>query len=382
MTLPVRSSVLAATFFILIGTGCSRQAPTKEMQPPAVMVVAAASRSLPVYSEYIGETYGLADVDVVSRVEGWVTGIHFKEGETVREGQLLYTIDDSQLLNQQEVASSQLAAQEVLLAKSKADFERVEPLAAINALSRRDLDAARAAYEAQQKSVEAARAVYRNAQLQTSYARITSPITGVIGISTVQVGDMVSRSIGAKALNTVSATGEIRIRFSIPETDFLRYQREWKDRPAGQPYELDVYLSDGTLFPEKARLDFTNRSLDPRTGSLLVQAVVSNSGVERLRPGQFVKVRAVSKELNDAVIVPQQAVRQLQTIYQVFVVGEGDTLRARQVTPGLRVGSNWVITEGLKAGERVAIVGNLIVKPNAPVEPKPMNWSYDSTLVN
>jgi membrane fusion protein (multidrug efflux system) len=352
------------------------------MQPPAVMVVAAASRSLPVYSEYIGETYGLADVDVVSRVEGWVTGIHFKEGETVREGQLLYTIDDSQLLNQQEVASSQLAAQEVLLAKSKADFERVEPLAAINALSRRDLDAARAAYEAQQKSVEAARAVYRNAQLQTSYARITSPITGVIGISTVQVGDMVSRSIGAKALNTVSATGEIRIRFSIPETDFLRYQREWKDRPAGQPYELDVYLSDGTLFPEKARLDFTNRSLDPRTGSLLVQAVVSNSGVERLRPGQFVKVRAVSKELNDAVIVPQQAVRQLQTIYQVFVVGEGDTLRARQVTPGLRVGSNWVITEGLKAGERVAIVGNLIVKPNAPVEPKPMNWSYDSTLVN
>jgi membrane fusion protein (multidrug efflux system) len=382
MTLPVRSSVLAATFFILIGTGCSRQAPTKEMQPPAVMVVAAASRSLPVYSEYIGETYGLADVDVVSRVEGWVTGIHFKEGETVREGQLLYTIDDSQLLNQQEVASSQLAAQEVLLAKSKADFERVEPLAAINALSRRDLDAARAAYEAQQKSVEAARAVYRNAQLQTSYARITSPITGVIGISTVQVGDMVSRSIGAKALNTVSATGEIRIRFSIPETDFLRYQREWKDRPAGQPYELDVYLSDGTLFPEKARLDFTNRSLDPRTGSLLVQAVVSNSGVERLRPGQFVKVRAVSKELNDAVIVPQQAVRQLQTIYQVFVVGEGDTLRARQVTPGLRVGSNWVITEGLKAGERVAIVGNLIVKPNAPVESKPMNWSYDSTLVN
>ncbi len=382
MTPMVRTAVFPTVLCLLILSACSNDAPQKAKVAPAVMVVEAASRSLPVYTEYIGETYGRADVDVVSRVEGWITGIHFKEGEMVKEGQLLYTVDDSQLRNQEEVASSQVAAQEVLLAKSKADLDRVEPLAAINALSRRDLDAARAAYQAQQKSVEAARAVYRNAQLQTSYARITSPITGVIGISTVQVGDMVTRSIGAKALNTVSATGEIRIRFSVPETDYLNYQREWKDRPVGQAIELDVYLSDGTRFPEKARLDFTDRSLDARTGSLLAQAVVSNNGTQRLRPGQFVKVRVVSKELNDAVIVPQQAVRQLQTIYQVFVVGDGDTLRPRQVTPGVRVGSNWVITDGLKAGERVAIVGNAIIKPNVPVQPKPMEWSYDSTLVN
>ncbi len=368
----------AVVGILLLAAGCSAPQPPKAL-PPEVQTVEATARTLPEYSEYIGQTYGKSDIDIIPRVEGWVTGIHFKEGSTVTQGQLLYTIDDTQLKNQEEAASSQLAEQEVMLVKAKADLDRVEPLAAMNALSRRDLDAARAAYQAQLKSVEAAKAFYRNAQVQTSYTRITAPISGVIGISSVLVGDLVSRT--SRPINTISSTGEIRIRFSIPETDFLKFQQAIKAGTMKSNPEVDVMLSDGSLFPEKAYIDFTDRNVDPRTGSLLVQAVVTNTGQEKLRPGQYVKVRAAATELENAVIVPQQAVNQLQTIFQVFVIDTGDTLRPRPVKTGPRIGSNWVITEGLKAGERVAVVGNMIVKPNSMVKPVPMTWSYDSTLV-
>lgn len=363
-------------------TSCTPNRPGQLDMIPEVRTVEAVNRTLPVYSEYIGQTFGLSDIDVVSRVEGWVTGIHFKEGDFVRQGQLLYTIDDTQQKNQEEAAASQLAQQEVLLERTKSDLDRIEPLAAINAVSRRELDAARANYNAQQKSVEASRAFYRNAQLQTSYTRITAPISGFIGVSNVLIGDMVSRSIGAKPLNTISATGEMRIRFNISETEFLAFQRAINSGKDLRKAEVSIYLSDGTLFPEKAKIDFTDRTLDARTGSLLVQAVVRNDSAIKLRPGQFVTVRAVSDELKDAVIIPQQAVIQMQTAYQVFVVGKDDTLRPRPVTTGLRIGSNWVITEGLTPGERVAIVGNAMIKPNSFVKTSPMAWSYDSTLVN
>jgi membrane fusion protein (multidrug efflux system) len=358
---------------------CSHEKEQKQALIPEVKVVAAVSRSLPVYTEFTGETYGQADVAIIARADGPVTGIHFKEGQAVQKGQLLYTIDDPQLKNALQIARSQLTAQQVLLSKAKSDFDRVEPLARINALSKRDLDAARAQYEAQLSAVEAAGANYTNAQEQESYTRIESPITGVIGISRVAVGDFVSRS--SQPLITVSSTDDMRIRFTISENEFLRYQKETADRKDKRPIELDVVLSDGSLFPAKAVVDFADRSIDPMTGSILVQARLENKN-GLLRPGQFVKVRAQSDQLDNAVLVPQQAVRQLQTLYQVMVIDKDNILTPRPVKPGRRIGSNWVITEGLKPGERVGMVGNAIIQPGKPVVPVAMPWSYDSTLVN
>jgi membrane fusion protein, multidrug efflux system len=369
---------------LLVSAACSSPDSGKQHGMPVLEVrtVAAVSRNLPVYSEFIGQTYGLSDIDVVSRVEGWVTAIHFKEGQEVKEGQLLYSIDDTQLRNQEDAAASQLAAQEVLLAKTKSDLDRVEPLAAMNALSRRDLDAARAAYQSQLSVVEASRANYRNAQVLTSYSRITAPISGIIGISNVLVGDMVSRSIGAKPLNTISSTGNIRVRFSVSETDVIKFQQELARKgTSAQGVSAELYLSDGTRYPNEARIDFADRSLDPKTGSLLVQAVVVNSASMPLRPGQYVRIRLKSSELDDAVIIPQQALKQLQTIYQVLVVGKDDTLRTVTVQPGTRIGGNCVIASGINPGDRVAVVGSMLVKPNSLVKPVDMEWSYDSTLV-
>jgi membrane fusion protein (multidrug efflux system) len=358
---------------------CSHEKEQKQALIPEVKVVAAVSRSLPVYTEFTGETYGQADVAIIARADGPVTGIHFKEGQAVQKGQLLYTIDDPQLKNALQIARSQLTAQQVLLSKAKSDFDRVEPLARINALSKRDLDAARAQYEAQLSAVEAAGANYTNAQEQESYTRIESPITGVIGISRVAVGDFVSRN--SQPLITVSSTDDMRIRFTISENEFLRYQKETAARQDKRPIELDVVLSDGSLFPAKAVVDFADRSIDPMTGSILVQARLENKN-GLLRPGQFVKVRAQSDQLDNAVLVPQQAVRQLQTLYQVMVIDKDNILTPRPVKPGRRIGSNWVITEGLKPGERVGMVGNAIIQPGKPVVPVAMPWSYDSTLVN
>jgi membrane fusion protein (multidrug efflux system) len=366
--------IASATF-----VACSHEKEQKQALIPEVKVVAAVSRSLPVYTEFTGETYGQADVAIIARADGPVTGIHFKEGQAVQKGQLLYTIDDPQLKNALQIARSQLTAQQVLLSKAKSDFDRVEPLARINALSKRDLDAARAQYEAQLSAVEAAGANYTNAQEQESYTRIESPITGVIGISRVAVGDFVSRN--SQPLITVSSTDDMRIRFTISENEFLRYQKETADRKDKRPIELDVVLSDGSLFPAKAVVDFADRSIDPMTGSILVQARLENKN-GLLRPGQFVKVRAQSDQLDNAVLVPQQAVRQLQTLYQVMVIDKDNILTPRPVKPGRRIGSNWVITEGLKRGERVGMVGNAIIQPGKPVVPVAMPWSYDSTLVN
>ncbi|MCE2847509.1 MAG: efflux RND transporter periplasmic adaptor subunit [Sphingobacteriales bacterium] len=357
---------------------CGKKDEQKQNLIPEVKVVEAASRSLPVYTEFVGETFGQADIAIIARADGPITGIHFKEGQRVEAGQLLYTIDDPQTQNALQIARSQLSAQQVLLAKAKSDYDRVEPLAQINALSKRDLDAARAAYEAQLSVVDAAGANLTNAQVQASYSSIIAPISGVIGISRVAIGDFVSRS--SQSLNTISSTGEVRIRFTISENDLLKYQREMAQRKDKSPLKLAVMLSDGTRLPQEAVVDFADRSIDPLTGSLLVQARIDNKD-GLLRPGQYVKVRAASAQLDNAVLVPQQAVRQLQTLYQVLVVGKDNMLKPRPVKPGIRIGSNWVISEGLKAGEKVAMVGNAIIQPGKPVIPVAMPWSYDSTLV-
>jgi len=348
---------------------------------PDVNVVAAAQRTLPVYSEFIGQTYGQSDIEIQPRVEGWITGIHFKEGDRVTEGQLLYTIDDIQLRNRVASAQAGVAEAEVMVQKTKADLSRVEPLAKMKALSERDLDAAQAAYDAQKEALASARAIQANAQIELGYAHIKAPISGIIGVSKVQPGDYVSRSGLKNVINTISSTGAMRVRFSISENEYLALKKKAEATGATtKDFVVEMVLGDGSVFPETGKIDFADRSIDPETGSLLVQAVFQNSG-GLLKPGQYAKVRFITDKLENAVIVPQQAINQLQNIYQVYVVANNQ-VTPRPVEVGMRVGSNWVITKGLNAGEKVAMIGNAIVKPGMKVKPVDFSWNYDSTLAN
>jgi membrane fusion protein (multidrug efflux system) len=292
-------------------------------------------------------------------------------------------VDDRTIITRIDAAEAQLAEARTYMVKAKADLDRVEPLTKMNALSQRDLDAARATYEASKSEVAAAEAALRNTKIDLGFTRITAPISGVIGLSKIMVGDFVNQGAMGEPLNTISALGEVRVRFPISETDYLRFAKKAKERQSGtgmtnRQLPVELLLSDNSLFNEIGKIDLANRQIDPQTGSLIMQAVFENK--ERLlRPGQYVKVRFKTDEYKDAIMIPQGAVNQLQGVYQVFVMGDSSKLKPKVVVPGARVGSNWIITEGLQEGEKVAIIGNAAINPKNPVKPNQINWNYDST---
>jgi membrane fusion protein, multidrug efflux system len=365
-----------ACFLLLLFPSCKDRSKESAQVVPEVNVVEAGQRTVPVYAEYVGQTFGQSDVEIHARAEGWVQNILFKEGSVVRKGQLLYVIEDNQLREREQAAQAHLAQANILLIKAKSDLDRVKPLAEMNALSKRDLDAAQADYDAQRQAVNAAQALLNNTRTQLSYARIKAPIGGIIGISNVKVGDYV-KNADESPLNTISAVSTMHVRFPITENDYLMYSQKM-DREKLRNLDVDLILNDGSVFLEKAKLDFANREIDPSTGSLLVQAVVENK-TRLLRPGQYVKVRFQTDEIPNAVLVPQQAINQLQSMYLAYVVNDSSKINPRPVKTGQRIGSNWVIIEGLKPGEKVALVGNTIIKPGMVVKPIVNAYSYDST---
>lgn len=357
---------------------CGNPNAGKQIPLPEVTAVQVVQSDLPIFAEYVGQAYGLSDVKVQARVEGLITGIHFKEGLPVKAGDLLYTIDDMPYQAKVSEAEGKVADAETEQARSKSDLDRVVPLAATNALSQRDLDAAKAAYQAAQARVKAARAALENTKIQLSYARVIAPISGTIGISAVRVGDFVG-GMSSRNLNTISAIDQMRIRFPISENDYLafveRYKKDSTYHPTNQ--EVDLILSNGNLYPYKGKFNIANREIDPATGSLLLEVIVDNpNGV--LRPGQYMRVRFVAESVKNALIVPQRAVLQTQNIYQVYVLGDSNKVEAVAVKTGLRSGENWVIESGLKPGDQVLLLGNKMIKPGTKVQPLTQS---DSTKV-
>jgi membrane fusion protein (multidrug efflux system) len=351
---------------------------------PEVNVVAAGKENLPIYSEYVGQTYGLSDITIEPRIEGWITGIYFKEGSMVQKGSLLYTIDDLPSLNRIDASKAELARTQTLMENKKSELGRVKPLAEMNALSQRDLDFATANYEAALNEVKIAEARLANARIELGYTKMTAPITGVIGISKVQVGDYVSKISLENGINAISSLGEVRVRFPISENDYLQFSREYKKDPAANNFAeipVELILGDGSVFGEQGRLQLTNRQIDPSTGSILVQAIFKNAkGL--LRPGQYVKVRFKTDEYNNAVVVPQQAVNQLQNIYQVYLLTDSNKIKPKIIKVGSRVGSNWIVSEGLDEGDKLVILGSSFVNTTMVVKPLMVKWNYDSTSRN
>ncbi|MFN6178140.1 MAG: efflux RND transporter periplasmic adaptor subunit [Flavobacteriales bacterium] len=366
-------------FLPLLLAACD-STPEATIISPEVSVITAAQRSVPIYTEFVGQTYGQEDIQIIPRVEGWVTGIHFKEGDAVKAGQLLYSIDDLPTRSKVDGAAGEVARAETMVANKKADLDRVKPLAAMNALSKRDLDAAQAAYDASLAELRVARSKLETASIEQGYTRITSPIDGVIGISKVLVGDYVGKGQLGGAINTVSSLGDMRVRFPVSETDMLRFRENARnDTSLKQSRQaIQLLLSDGSLYPQRGRLDLADRSVDPTTGSILLQAVFPNEA-RLLRPGQSVKVRILTGQVNDAVLVPQRAVNQLQNLYSVFLLNDSNKVVMTPVKVGQRVGANWVIAEGLRPGQRVAIVGNALISPKVPVIPKPIEWDIETS---
>jgi membrane fusion protein (multidrug efflux system) len=372
--------VLAGSLAFFSMLSCKEKKAEVAPTSPDVNIVPVGQKTIPIFSEYVGETFGQEDIQIQSRVEGWITGIHFKEGDLVQKGQLLYTVDDLPIKNKIDQAQAKLAEANTGKVKNKSELDRVEPLTNMHALSQRDLDAAKASYQASLSQVDAAEAALRNAKIELEYTHITSPITGIIGISKVLVGDYIGK-LNTSPLNTVSSVGTMRVRFSISEDEYLKFAKEKTGtghKILQNQIPVQLVLSDGSVYQETGSISLSNRQIDPATGSLLIQAVFPNAK-SLLRPGQYAKIRLQTDIYKDAVIVPQQAVNQIQNIYQVFVVSDSNLIKPTVIKMGKRVGSNWIVESGLKLGDKVAIIGSAVVNPKVEIKPIVIPWNYDST---
>ena len=370
-----RLSVLLAPLALLVlSANCASQPEPPPSAPLEVSVAKVTVRDVPIVREWVGETRGKADIEIRARVKGYLEGIHFREGGKIEKGQLLYSIDQSELLQEVNAARAGLAAARTELAYAESDVARYRPLAEMNAVSRRDLDSAVASEQAAAAQVEAAEAILKLSEINLSYSRIKAPIDGLIGLSQAKVGDYVGQSPNPVVLNTLSDIDPIHVRFPLGEREYLEFARRsgGKDRAPRSEKDrvaLDLILADGTLHPHRGFIEFVDRQVDASTGTLMLEASFPNP--ERiLRPGQYGRVRAVVDTLRNARLIPQRAVQELQGQHQVWIESDG-TVELRRVRMGLRVDRMWVVTHGLIAGERVVVEGIQRLRAGVTVDAKP-----------
>jgi membrane fusion protein (multidrug efflux system) len=351
-----------AIILSLLAACAKSEKPAAPPPPPHVVVATVAQRDQPVYREWIGTTQGDVNADIRPKVEGYLLRRGYQEGSFVRQGQLLFEIDPRQTQAQLEQAEANLEQARAGLAKTEHDVQRYEPLAAQKALSQQELDNARSSRSAAQATVGALQAAVDQARLSLSWTRVTSPISGIAGIATQQVGDLVSPQT---VLTTVSTVDPIRVAYQVSEQEYLQFQRD----PAMRNAALELILSDGSVFPQKGHIAMSGREVDVKTGTITTVGIFPNPG-NVLRPGQYARIRAVTTTRRAALVVPQRAVNELQGLEQVGVVGPDDVVTIKTVKAGERVGSDWIIEEGLQPGDRVITEGFARVKSGMKVVPE------------
>ncbi|MFN0241625.1 MAG: efflux RND transporter periplasmic adaptor subunit [Planctomycetota bacterium] len=336
--------------------------------PPDVKVAQVLQRDVPVYIEAIGETRGNTEIEIRARVEGFIQSVDYKEGSLVKKGQLLYTIDSRPFEANLAKTKASVAEAEAQLARTHQDVVRYEPLVQKNAISRQEYETAVALEKAAAAMLDASKAVLEQAQIDLSYTKVNAPEDGLAGRTEVYAGTLVGRG-QSTLLTRISRIDPIHVRFSFPEKDYLALARKRgsgvsSETPPTVPFEL--VMADGTTHPSSGKLVFLDRNVDAQTGTIMGEAEFANPG-EIVRPGQYARVRATIEQRPGAILVPQRAVQETQGIFSVMVLGQGDELEQRPVTPAERVGSLWVIASGLKGGERVVVEGLQKVRPKMKV---------------
>lgn len=365
--------ILPFILFLLFFSCSKKEEKQAQAPPPQVIVVVTQAKDVPIYQDFVGQIYGFKDIAIRARVEGFLEGIHFQEGSRIEKGALLYTLESQPFEAEVAAKMSRVAEANTMLAKAKSDLDRIEPLAKEKAVSESDLDSAVAQYEASIESVKAAKANLRASNIQLGYTKIYSPISGIIGKTKAKVGDFVGRSPNPVILNTVSRIDTVLVEFFITETQYLQLARRFsseigEDVQKARKENLELILADGSLYDHKGKPEFVDRNVDPTTGAILVQASFPNPK-ELLRPGQFAKVKALVAVVKDGILIPQRCVVELQGLYSVYVVGDGDKVQTRSVKVGPKIKQFWLITEGLKPGEHIVYEGLQRLKDGIVVKP-------------
>ena len=409
-------AVFAIFLLLLANTACSSKSSgaTAPSAPLQVRVVTVSQRDVPIYQEWIGTLDGSVNADIKAQVSGYLIEQAYKEGTFVSKDQLLFNIDPrpfhatlnqaqgqlAQAKGQSEQARAQLAQSEaqVLVAeanqrRTELDVERYTPLAQQQAVAQQDLDnatqnnmaakaqvvqaraqvqTAKAQIVAANAAIESAAAAVETARINLGFTRITAPIDGIPGIAQLQVGSLVSPASGV--ITTVSTLDPIKVYFTVGEQEYLNFARRFPTAELRQAdlrdRDLELILADGIPHPHKGRFYFADRQVDVRTGAIRIAGLFPNPG-NSLRPGQYGRVRLSTTIEKAAILVPQRAVSELQGIHQVAIVDPGNKVRIQPVKLGDTIGNEWIVREGLMAGEHVVVEGLQKVRPGMQVDPKP-----------
>jgi membrane fusion protein (multidrug efflux system) len=410
LLLSVLAGLLAAT------SGCSSHTnAAASPTPPDVQTTEVQQKDIPIYGEWIGTLDGFVNADIKAQVSGYLLQQAYQEGSFVKAGQLLFQIDPrpfqaaldqtegqlAQAEGQLAQARAQLAQAEAQVAVAEAnqrrtqlDVDRYIPLMQQQAITQQDLDnatqnnlaakaqvqaagaqveTARAQITAANAAVQSAKAATETAQINLGFTRLTSPIDGITGIAEQQVGALVSPA--SPVITTVSTLDPIKAYFTVSEQEYLSFHRLYSTPESldaeRKQLRLQLILADGTIYPQRGTFYFADRQVDIKTGAIRVAGLFPNPG-NNLRPGQYGKVRMSTRIQQGALLVPQRAVVELQGSYQVAVVDGGNKVSIRPVKVGETVGSQWIVSDGLKPGERVVTEGVQKVRQGMQVNPKPV----------
>ena len=365
-------ALLLAGFCLFVFSGCKKKpAPPP---PPEVQVITVVATNVSIIEEWIGALDGFVNAQIRAQVTGYLLTQNYKEGGEVKKGDLLFQIDPRPFQAALDQTQAKLAQDQAQAQKTELDVKRYTPLAKEQAVSQEQLDNAVQANLSALAQLKADEAAVENAQLNLDFTRIISPIDGLAGIALGQIGDLVSPSSGL--LTTVSTINPIKVYFNVSEQSYFVLWRHYANSNENDmALELQLILSDGTVFPEKGKFYMADRQVNPTTGTLQIVGLFANPQL-LLRPGQYGRVRAQTQTKTNAVLVPQRAVAELQGAYQVVVVVEENTTNKTHLKPvkvGEQIGSNWIIEDGLHPGDRVVVEGIQQAKEGTIVNSKPFS---------
>jgi membrane fusion protein (multidrug efflux system) len=337
---------------------CSRKAPQTGPPTPEVLVTTVAPRDVPRVLERVATLDGFINANINAQVQGYIVSREYQEGSVVKKGDLLFQIDPRPFEAALAQAKGTLAKDQANQVKADADEKRAIDLFNKKVISDQERDTAIAAAGSTRANVEADAAAVKQAELNLGYAKVTAPIDGIAGFANNQVGDLVGPSTGP--LTTISQVDPIKAIVTAGEGPFTDFVSRHPDQTEREAYikslQFDLILSSGNVYPHKGTFYALDRNLDPKTGSIRYYVIFPNPG-NILRPGQFGKVRFVADMKKGALVVPQEAVNELQGNFQVAVVDQNNKVSIRPVKMGERIGAMWEVTEGLKPGDKVVVQG-------------------------
>jgi len=369
------SKIINLFIFPFVLLSCNTEETAPQSSPPKVQAISLDQQEVTLEKDFVGQVYGYNDIPIRTRVAGVLEKIAFQEGSYVNKGDLLYEVDPDMLLESLNAAKSDLARSQVNQDKAISDLNRIKPLAEINAVSQRDLDAAIAAKKSADEMVKAAQAKLSLAQIRLDYASIKAPVDGIIGKSMAGVGEFVGKNPNPVVLNTVSTIDSLRVEFFVTENDYL----DWQNRDQSKDDKtikvpLKLVLSNGEVFPHKGKINFINREVDNVTGTILVQAIFPNP--DRLvRPGQFARVRAAVQSIPDALLIPQRCINEVQGNYFAMRVDKESKVEQVPIQLGQDYRDYFIVQDGLSPGDKVIIAGLQRAKSGSKVQAESVEFT-------